>query len=525
MLDVVISGAMVYDGSGGEPFKADVIVVGDIISELVASNTVSRDRAMHLVDGTGLALAPGFIDLHQHGDFTIQGTPGAPSQVSQGVTTILTGNCGSSPFPAKSLRESAKSWRHLSPVFIKDTPTAQGFMRVVEESEPEINIAFQVGLSSLRRQAMGDASRAASTYELELMKREIDVAADAGVRGFSTGLIYAPGAYANPTEVTELVKHALRRGLLYSTHMRNEEDSLLESIDESISAIGHEGKLEISHLKSAGKLNHGKIDRAIERIETARSSGIDVTCDVYPYTASSTTLTAIFPDWSLDRGRSFLPARLANASDRSRIREALIKLFSIEVSPEQITISSLSDDGPGGYEWAIGKSLGEIAEICELEPADAAIAIVESHAAGVGMIHHSMSVADVDNALKYRYASVASDGHVMASSGSERPHPRNFGTFTRVLGHYVRERQLLSLSDAIRKMTSLPASRLGLDDRGVIVPGAKADLVLFDPASVSDRATFEDPWQLSTGVHTVLVNGVFALKNGNVVRGKGGQIV
>lgn len=525
MLDVLVSGATVYDGTGSDPVIADIGIKGDTITDYATTDRIPPEKAREVVNAEGFAVAPGFIDLHQHCDFTIQGNPDAPSQISQGVTTVLTGNCGSSPFPATSLKVSADSWAHLSPEFIEDHPSASGFMDTVSKCQPEINVAFQVGLSSVRRMAMGDAARPANDVEIAEMKRQIDVAAEAGVRGFSTGLIYAPGAYAPPHEVRELVRHASSHKLLYSTHMRDEGDGLRTSIQESIEAVGRVGKLEISHFKSSGKNNHGKMRSALEQIEHARSEGVDVTCDVYPYMASSTTLTSLFPDWSLDEGRTALPRRCANPKERTRIREHLREMFATSTAPNEIVIAKVSDEGPGGFEWAVGNDLGTVAERLACDPEEAAIVLIEHHAGGVGMIQYSMSEDDVREALQYTHASIASDGHVLADHGPGHPHPRNFGTFTRVLGNYVREEKVLNLTDAIRKMTSLPASRLNLDDRGVIANGKKADLVVFDPKSVDSLSTWKNPWQLSKGIRAVLVNGTFALRDGQFLRGRAGRVI
>lgn len=526
MFDIRIVGGMVVDGTGAPAGPGDLGITDGKITTVAAPGAIPAESAAETVDASGRIVTPGFIDLHNHADFTIHGCPEAPSQITQGVTTLLLGNCGSSPFPAPSLDEVRRTWGHLSPVFMTEATDAAGFLKATAALPLEINAAFQVGFSALRRMAMGNASRPATAEERKHMIRGVRAAAEAGVRGFSTGLIYAPGAYAQPDEVAEVVAAAAECDLLYSTHMRDEADHVLASVRESIDAVASTaGRLQISHLKATDRHNYGLVPDALTLIEQAHARGIDVTADVYPYTASSTTLTSLLPGWSLEDGRNGLPSRLADADQRDRIRTALADTIDGRSGAEAVVIAAVSPDGPGGYEWAVGQSLAEIGERDGCTPAEAALRMLAAHAGAVGIIHHSMSEDDIRAALAHPLVAVASDGHQLAAEGPGRPHPRSFGTFTRVLGHYVRDVGLLSIEEAVRKMTSLPASRVKLDDRGVLAQGMAADIAVIDLNAVADRSTYDDPWQLSAGVDDVIVGGRFASRNGRLVRGHGGRVL
>jgi N-acyl-D-amino-acid deacylase len=373
-----------------------------------------------------------------------------------------------------------------------------------------INVALQVGHSALRLAVLGGAERAPSEGELGRMQALLREAASQGAVGFSTGLIYAPGAFAEPSEVAALVATAADCGLLYSTHIRNEGPRLLEALDEAIAAARAGGaRLQVSHLKAMGPANHGMVGAALERLDRARVEGLDVACDVYPYDASSTTLTARLPTWAMDGGTEGLLARLDDATERERIADNL-RTAALH-DPRTVVIASLP---PGRYEDCRGLSLAEIGLRDRVDPAEATLRVLEHHQAAVSVINHAMSEDDVVTVLRDPWTSVASDGWILRATGDGHPHPRSFGTFPRVLGRYVRDQGVLTLPEAIRRMTSLPASRLGLDDRGVIKPGAVADLVVLDPDRVADRSTYDDPWQLSVGIEHVLVAGEPVLSNG-----------
>jgi N-acyl-D-amino-acid deacylase len=343
------------------------------------------------------------------------------------------------------------------------------------------------------------------------------------VKGYSTGLIYAPCSYASTEEVTALAETAAECGMLYSTHMRNETDHLLEAVAEAISVARATGvRLEISHIKAMGPRNHGKVAEALQLMADARAEGLDVTADVYPYTASSTTLNSRLPDWSLDGGGPALLARLADPDERRRISTALAQRFEGEIDPAGIVLASMPQ---GKYSPWIGHPLTDAASAAGLSPSDAALDVLAEHRATVAIVNHAMADADVEAALRDPFVAVASDGWIMTESGAGTPHPRSFGTFTRVLGRYVRELGTISLEEAVRKMTSLPAGRVGLTDRGTIGVGKVADLTVFDPESVADHSTYSEPWQLSTGITHVVVGGETVWADGATTGVRAGRVL
>lgn len=520
--ELVIRGGVVVDGTGGGSMPADVAVDGGRITTIVPHRRgVDRPAGHRVIDAAGQVIAPGFIDLHSHADFTLQGWPAATTQIHQGVTTLLTGNCGWSPFPVGRLDELIAATAFLDPELAWAWTDADGFAAVVDEVRPAINIALQAGHSSLRLAAMGGDERAAGEPELARMTDLIDESARAGVHGFSTGLIYAPGTYADADEVRRLVAAAAARGLLYSTHIRNESDRLAEAVREAIDAAESGGaRLQISHLKAMGPAHHGDVSHALELIDDAAARGLDVAADVYPYTASSTTLTARLPTWAMDGGAAGLLRRLADAGQRDKLLQELRDGAGLDGA--DVVLAEL---GPGRYADAVGTSIADVARADGVDAAEAVLRVLESHDASVAVVNHGMSEDDVVTVLRHPRVAVASDGWVLRPHGTGRPHPRSFGTFPRVLGHYVRELGVLTLPEAVRKMTSLPASRLGLRDRGVLADGAVADIVVFDPDTVADRSTFAEPWQLAAGIDTVLVAGEVALDGGEATQARAGRVL
>ncbi len=503
-----LTGGYVVDGTGAEPVAATVLVEGGRIADVLPPGEAMPGA--ELIDATGNIVAPGFIDLHSHADFTLRSSPGALTQLHQGVTTLVTGNCGWSPFPITDLDQLKAGTAFLAPEHDWSWHDTGGFAQAVERDGIAVNVALQVGHSSLRLAVIGGAERAPSPDELRQMQDLLRTAADQGAVGFSTGLIYAPGTYADAAEVAALVATAGECGLLYSTHIRNEGAQLLEALDEAITAARAGGaRLEVSHLKASGQANHGLVSAALERLDQARADGLDVAWDIYPYTASSTTLTVWLPTWAMGGGTSALLARLADPAERARIAAELHT--GERFDPRAIVIASLP---PGRYEDCRGLSLAEIAVRDEVDAAEAMLRVLDHHDAAVSVVNHSMSEDDVVTVLRHPMTSVASDGWILSGHGSGHPHPRNFGTFPRVLGRYARDQGVLTLPEAIRRMTSLPASRLGFDDRGVVKPGAVADLVVLDPDSVGDRSTYDDPWQFSVGINHLLVAGEPVLANG-----------
>jgi N-acyl-D-amino-acid deacylase len=509
---VALTGGVVADGTGSEPRPGTVLVEDDRISAVLAPGEPVSDVAV--IDATGNIVAPGFVDLHSHADFSLGASPAAESQLAQGVTTLVTGNCGWSPFPITELEPLRAGTAFLAPSLDWSWDDLGGFATTLT---PAVNVALQVGHCTLRIAAMGSAQRAPSPTELRTMQDLLRAAADQGAVGFSTGLIYAPGSYASPEEVAALVATAAECGLLYSTHIRNEGAGLLAALDEAIAAARAGGaRLEISHLKAVGNSNYGLVAAALERLDQV--ADVDLGWDAYPYTATSTTLTTRLPTWALAGGT--LLDRLADPAERARIADAL--RADVLLSPDTVVIASLP---PGRYQDSRGSSLAEIARQDGVDAAEIVLRILESRQAAVSVGNHAMREEDVTAVLAHPRTAIASDGWIMDATGPGKPHPRNFGTFPRVLGHYARVLGVLSIGEAIRRMTALPASRLGLTDRGVLRPGAVADLVVLDPARVADRSTYDDPWQLSVGVEHVLVAGEPVLANGVPTGRRPGRVI
>jgi N-acyl-D-amino-acid deacylase len=509
---VALTGGLIADGTGAALRPGTVLIDGERISAVLPPGEPVSDA--EVIDATGNIVAPGFIDLHSHADFSLGTSPAAESQLAQGVTTLVAGNCGWSPFPVTDLETLRASTAFLGAQHEWSWHDLGGFAATLE---PAVNLALQVGHCTLRIAAMGSAERPPSPDELRTMQDLLRAAADQGAVGFSTGLIYAPGAYASPEEVAALVATAAACGLLYSTHIRNEGANLLAPLDEAIAAArAGDARLEISHLKAVGKTNYGLVAAALDHLDEV--DDVDLGWDAYPYTATSTTLTTRLPTWALAGGA--LLDRLADPAERARIADAL--RADVLLSPDTVVIASLP---PGRYEDCRGLSLAEIARRDGVDAAEVVLRILETHQAAVSVVNHAMSEEDVTTVLAHPRTAVASDGWIMDATGPGHPHPRNFGTFPRVLGHYARDRGVLTLPEAIRRMTALPAYRLGWSDRGVIDPGAIADLVVLDPAQIADKSTYDDPWRLSVGINHVLLAGQSALANGTPTGRRSGRIV
>ena len=492
--DLVIRGGTIFDGSGAEPRIADLAISAGRIAE-IASRITGAGREE--IEARGLAVAPGFVDIHSHGDGSLLEDPRAESVVRQGITTIVAGADGSSRFTGDGAR-SFDSWAGA-----------------IEAARPAVNVAAMIGLGSVRGAVVGDGDRTATTDEMRRMVRMVEQAVAAGACGASTGLEYTPGAFATAQELIALCRPLAARRLPYATHMRNEDDRVLDSIDESIAVARGAGcPLQISHLKMQGTRNWPKLDTALARIVTARASGVDVQFDVYPYEAYSTGLTNLFPVWSRDGGTNAFLARLRDSAVSPRIRtEALAKVELIG-GWDNVQISRVSEAVDRDAE---GKRMGVYARAAGLDPYVAAVGLIERNRGDVGMLGFAMSEGTIDRLLAHEFSMVCSDGGAFAIDGPTRrgsPHPRGAGTFPRVLGRYVRERKALSLASAIRKMTAVPAARVHLADRGRLSAGLAGDVVVFDASVVADTATFANPFQYPLGITAVVVNGVISVRDG-----------
>ncbi len=509
--DLIFVSATVVDGTGAPARKADVAVKGDTI---VGIGAVDRDHAGRVVDASGLMLAPGFIDMHTHSDRTLLIDPSAQSKVRQGVTTELIGNCGNSPAPCigpVADEETARLGRYgLQPSW----RTMGEYLDALADSGVGINVVALVGHGTVRKAVMGYAMRAPDAGELAAMRRHVAESLDGGAIGLSTGLIYPPGCYAETEEIVELSKEVGAARKIYATHMRNEGVRLLDSVQEAI-RIGRESgaSVEISHHKAATRHAWGLVNDSLELIEAANAEGLAVDFDQYPYRASSTGLGALLPPWAHEGGVPALTARLRDPAERSRLLDELrsdqAAGFRRGMDWDEILIADCRGDRS-----LDGKTIAQIAAERNADPAETVVDVLLASDCEVGAIFFSISEDDVKTVMRHPLMMVGSDSRSLvigAKTQEGKPHPRTYGTFVRILGQYVREEGVLSWEEAIRKMSGRPAAKLGLADRGTIEVGKRADLVLFDPATVRERATFEDPHQYPEGVRMVVVNGRVAV--------------
>lgn len=492
--DLVVRGGRVLDGTGSAARVADIAVNK---GRIVAIGASIRDSGTEEINARGMTVAPGFIDIHSHGDGSVREDPRVESVIRQGITTIVVGADGGSRFSGEA-GDSFAAW---------ETRT--------NALNPAVNIASMIGLGTVRGKVIGDVDRKPTAAELTRMTSMVERAVSEGACGASTGLEYTPGAFALLDELIALCKPLSARRLSYATHMRNEDDQLLESIDESIAvARGARCGLQVSHLKQQGTRNWNKIDACFSRLSAARTAGVDAWYDVYPYVAYSTGLENLFPTWSKDGGDSAFLARLTDPATAARIRGEAIAKVDLIGGWDNVQISRVANADDRDAE---GKRLGAWAKGRNLDPYDAAIGLLQRNQTDVGMLGFAMSEDNLDRLLAHDFAMVCSDGGGFAIDGPTRrgsPHPRGAGTFPRVLGRYVRERKALSLESAVQKMTSRPASRVHLADRGRIAMDMAADLVVFDPATVTDVATFANPFQYPIGIRDVVVNGWWSVRGG-----------
>jgi N-acyl-D-amino-acid deacylase len=525
MYDLLIRNGTVVDGTGSAPYKADVAVRhGDI----VAIGQL-QGRASTTMDANGRVVSPGFIDLHTHSDLSFLLDPTAQSKVRQGVTLELAGNCGFS-FCAPLYGAAHEMLRSRVSQYSDDfAPTWSdfgGYLDAVQQAGSTLNLAVQVGHGTVRACVLGMDTRAPSGEELERMKALIAESLEAGAMGFSTGLFYAPGYYARLDEVIELAAVAAAQGKLYSTHMRDEGNhniGLFVALNEAIEIGRRTGiRVQISHVKCSGPAVWGRAGDVLELFERTRREGIDIAGDQYPYTASSTSLTgALFPRWALEGGRDATLQRLADTRQRQRLHADITAIFDKRSKPEGVIIARFVPDPS-----LEGMSMLQIAETLGCDPAEAAMRLYERGEAAV--IAHAMQESDVETIAGHSLIAVGSDGSSLSTEGIlsvGKPHPRSYGTAPRFLAQFVRQRRLVSLEEAVRKMTLLPASRLGLTRRGRLAPGFAADLVVFDPETVADTATFEAPHSYPFGISHVAVNGVLVVENGTFTGQTPGKVI
>ena len=515
MLDIKIAGGLVADGTGAPARRADVGVTGDRIT---AVGDLAREPAGRTVDATGLVVAPGFIDIHTHSDWRLWSNRRAESKIRQGVTTEVVGNCGFSPAPVSDeFKGQMERFALYRPAGMDFSWRSLGdYFRRYEDEGVAVNVVQLIGHGTLRLAAMGFARRAPTARELVTMERLMDESMASGAWGLATGLIYAPGSYAETEEIVAVARRAAHGGF-YASHIRGEGETLLAAVGEAI-RVGREGGLpvQVSHIKAAGRPHWGRVEAALGLIDMAREEGQDVMADVYPYTASSTTLRTLLPDWALEGGIDAMVERLGDPDARARIRDDLTgggsAILARGLGWEDIMIAY----APSRPE-AQGRRLADIARDAHADPLEVALDLLVAERGGGYMILFQLDEADLRRALVHPQVMIGSDGSSLAVDGelgAGKPHPRSYGTFARVLARYVREEPLLSLETAVHKMSGLPARRLGLSDRGVLDAGAKADVVAFDPDRVLDVATYDDPHRYALGIPHVVVNGRVVIDGG-----------
>lgn len=501
------------DGTGAPVWRGDIGIVGDVIR---AVGAIDSDQGSRVLDATDLHVAPGFIDIHTHSDGEILRYPTAESRVMQGVTTEVTGNCGGSAAP-RSESGTADVGDELREDFgIEGGWTdVASYFSVLERVGISLNHALLLGQGTLRENVAGAEDRVLTQDEMRQILEAVEEGLDQGAWGLSTGLEYVPGRFTPTEEIMAMARVVARRGGFYASHIRSEESTLLEAVDEAIRIGRMSGsRVQISHLKAAGLPNWGKQAAALDLIEAARTGGVDVMADAYPYTAYSTGITIFLPAWAADGGKEAVAGRLADPTNRRRIRDEMeIRIRQDPGDYDLIVISSVRSEANRPI---IGMDVAGIAREWGMDPVDVLLRLMEEEGS-VGFIGHGMSPENVEMVLSHPLVMIGSDGSSMAPRGEalqSRPHPRSYGTFPRVLGHYCRERGIFDLPGAVRKMTSMPADQVGIADRGRIARGMKADLVVFDPDRIRDEATFEDPHRYPTGIHHVLVNGQIVVEKG-----------
>ena len=485
--DIAIINGRIVDGTGNPWFYGSVAIKGD---RIVKVGAVDAQRAARVIDAKGMVVAPGFIDVHTHVEGSLAEVPTADNFIYMGVTSLVTGNCGASALQVGD------------------------FLSKLEARGISVNVATLIGHGSLRREVMKEEARDPSADELDRMRAIVDRAMRDGAVGMSTGLIYVPGTYAKTAEVAELARVVARYGGVYATHMRDEGNQVTDSIKEALT-IGEQAGLpvEISHFKVSSKKRWGDSRVTCQMVADARARGQQVTVDQYVYTASSTSLNTLLPTWALEGGRDKAKARLDDPATRTKIKAEMIQ--------------SLGKNGFKDFSYAVvagyqpepayeGKNISEITKLARGKsgPNEEAEQIIAMYLAGsAGMIFHKMSEPDVERIVAQPYTMIASDSGVIRMN-SGVPHPRGYGNNARVIATYVREKKLIGLEDAVRKMTSLPAATFRLWDRGLLRPGMAADIVIFDESKVTDRASFDKPHQYAEGFAVVLVNGRVVIDGG-----------
>ena len=526
--DLVITGGHIIDGTGSPWYSGDV---GIRDGKIAAIGNLAATSRKHTIDAAGKVVAPGFIDMLGQSELTILVDPRLPSKILQGITCEITGEGNSiAPLNDAIIQSDRSGFDHYK--ITPDWRTLRQYFSRLEKQGMGINLASYVGATQVRRIVLGDDDKQPTAEQLDQMRALVRDAMKDGAAGLSTALEYAPAPYAKTEELIALATEAGNFGGIYSTHMRNESDSVLDAIDEAL-RIGREAHIpvEIWHIKVAGKNNWGRMPEVVEKINSARAAGADVTADTYAYTAWYNDFSAFIPPWAHDGGTAKLVERLKDPATRERIRKDMMtpsrdwdNEWQEIPGPDAVMIGAVQNPK---FLPLQGKRLSEIAKLWNKDPMDALFDfLIEDPDAGVAVF--GMSQPDVTMALQQPWVAIDNDSEGTSPDGilgQAHPHPRAYGTFPRILSKYVREEKVLTLEDAIRKFSALPAQRMRLTDRGVLKAGMWADVVIFDPATVHDRATFDNPNQLSEGMEYVLVNGVPVIDQGKMTGALPGKVL
>ncbi len=531
MFDVLIKNGAIVDGTGNFWLKKDVGISEGKIKKV----GFIPGNGGKTIDAKGKIVSPGFIDLHTHTDMTILAYPKAECHVRQGVTTVVVGSCGHSLAPIVNSDNLRLLKNYHSPLLVSDFDyewdwkTFKEYYQKVEDKRISLNIAPLAGQGAIRLAVKGFDSSEASKQEMDEMKRLLQQNLEEGAFGMSTGLIYPPGSYSDTEELIEISNVLKKYGALYLTHIRNEGHRLIESLEEAIK-IGEENGIavEISHHKASGKANWGKVNATLRAMEQARRRGVEVNCDVYPYTAGSTLINALLPIWALEGGIEKMLERMKNKETREAIRR---EIAEGTVRGENMIGGSgwngiVMGEWPSNKQYE-GKTLEEILKKKERfdEPYEGFLDWFLEIEGNATMIVFQMDEDDVRTVISSPLSMIGSDSWATTPGAGGKPHPRAYGTFPRVLGKYVREEKILTLEEAIRKMTSLPAGKLGLEDRGIIKEGFWADIVIFDAVTIKDKATYENPHQYPEGIDYVIVNGQIVVEGGKQTDVRPGKVL
>lgn len=516
MLDWKITGGQLLDGTGSAALPADVGVKGDRIT---CTGDLSRVDAVNVFSAAGHYVCPGFIDAHSHSDTYLLLQPESVSKIFQGITTEIIGNCGVSAAPLTDLSQLPADWADKQ--YPSSWQTVAEYLELLEKCCPAPNVCMLIGHGKIRAWVMGYEARPARPEEIRAMTRLLEECLDQGGIGLSTGLIYPPGLYADIDELEKLAGTAARHQGIYASHMRSEGRNLIEAVNETISIGRKTGiRVEISHLKTAGRENWPLVDKALDLIRNARKKGMNIAADRYPYTAAATELDVVFPGWMAEGGRESELKRLRSKPERERLKQELLEMKDNDYW------NSIVVGSTGNVNFR-GKKLTDIAEMLDMHPVDAALFLIDADELKTGAFFFGMNEENMWKILAEPWVMPGTDASLRAPYGllsHDFPHPRAYGSFPRFLKSSLQGRTV-PVHEAVRKMTSLPATHFNLKQRGVLSEGFMADIVVFDPEKINDTSTFKEPHKLAEGIELVMVNGIETLSRGKLTGKRAGRVL